>query len=55
MRCWARNPEERPSVVEIVKHLYRHADEWMFPGTDRLLLREYQDRVMRGVACLAEL
>lgn len=47
--CWAQNYEDRPSFVEIVNWLRSHNEEWVFPGTDPLLLSEYQERIVQGV------
>lgn len=47
--CWAQKSEDRPSFVEIVNWFRSHNEEWVLPGTDPLVLSEYQERIVQGV------
>jgi hypothetical protein len=44
-RCWLREPASRPSFDDIL-HDFREADFELFPGVDRLRVREYVTDVL---------
>ena len=50
VRCWAQNPKERPTFCDIVTYLQKHRNDYAFPGANIDALREYEQRVLKGVA-----
>ena len=48
-RCWAGKAADRPSFVEIVRMLREHEEDWVLPGTDLVMFREYEQRIVQGI------
>ena len=49
-KCWSQDPIDRPSFVEIVKHLRAHTSEYAFEGSDLSLLREYEMHALESIS-----
>ena len=49
-KCWSQDPNDRPSFVEIVKHLRAHTSEYAFEGSDLSLVREYEMHALESIS-----
>ena len=49
VRCWEQDPKKRLTFCQIVDYLQKHRSEYAFPGANLDALREYEQRVLKGV------